>query len=1258
MEGQSWMSKLNQIQNKILELDGGAFQKLADSYLYKKGYEAITSRGSVSGADKVRKGTPDAFFHLPNGKYAFAEHTTQREGVFEKLQGDIEKCFDETKTGILLSKIERVLLCHTSKLSPEEESTLAEKCQQHGVDLEMFGIDRISQDLYQKYRGLARDPLGIEVDTGQIVPPDEFVVQYNKNKLTTRLNTVFHFRGEELKQILQGLDATDIVLVSGRAGVGKTRLTLEGCRRFQEAHPEYQVRCILNRGRDLFEDLRVDFSEPGHFLIFVDDANRIGRFEYVVDLLQRQREDQRIKVIATVRDYALGGIQKASEPYGGTIEVEVRPLEDKEIRQLVQDEYNIHYHLYLDRIVDIAQGNPRLAVMAAEVARQKETLQSIHDVSALYDRYFESIREDLEGLGDAGLLQAAGIVAFFRVVDRSNGEVMEAIENAFGLAAEDFWAAVRQLHEMEVFDLYDDEVVRTSDQVLATYLFYLAFFRQRVLDFSVLLERFFPQLRNRLMDAVNPILNTFGFDAVRELLLPHVQHAWKARREAGDATGLLHLLDAFGFVIPTDTLLYLQEQIQAMEMKPVQPTDLKFEPISSFPPVSIGNIFGSMQWEESTLGIALDLLYDYAIKRPEDLPRVLYLLVVEFGILHTYELLEFWPQTMVIDTLWERAQKGDQELFSRMFLAVAKRYLRTDFETSRRKGMAVEFLRFSVVPSPELSRLRGAIWSRALSLFQVSSLRGEVLGLLREYSTSSQVSVDEVVAEDSAKVLLFISSELDPDCSGHRSIVQKYLACLRKHQISFPLELMDRFRTESDILAESLKNQWPNEEDPGLDFNEHERRRRDRLTERFKDSALADYLIFFERCAEILATPDQDPGDLSQIGSSIEIVLSALAQRNPDLYAEVLGRYLDAGNPLALSPQALVAKLIENYGPGRAYEILNSRTYPGKRSWLFSYHRSLPPEAITKEHLEQLYALYREAEKADFPYHLDFLLKYRVIDHEVVAKTTAIALEKVKVDGCTIDLSMLFNPYTEINKALADLFSTRIDLLGRAYLANLRGGHRTDSGGRDLSQILDLDPSFFITYLDEIYLIGTEQPSREVFSRDYSYLWMRDGYEQQMTLAVEGMGKQERKQAVFATGLLKSLFNARDQVGATGEVRERQDRFLHELIRNRHGDRTLMDLLFSVIARFPQERSRPFVARFLENNKSLEAFERLPLTPRSWGPSGSSVTVYQRWVDYFESLLPLFNAVNLLQHRQLMERRVQELRAWIEVEKKRDFMKD
>jgi hypothetical protein len=39
----------------------------------------------------------------------------------------------------------------------------------------------------------------------------------------------------------------------------------------------------------------------------------------------------------------------------------------EEIKKFLQVEFKINNYLYLDRIVDIAQGNPRLAVMAAQI---------------------------------------------------------------------------------------------------------------------------------------------------------------------------------------------------------------------------------------------------------------------------------------------------------------------------------------------------------------------------------------------------------------------------------------------------------------------------------------------------------------------------------------------------------------------------------------------------------------------------------------------------------------------------------------------------------------------------------------------------------------------------------------------------------------------------------------------------------------------------------------------------------------------------
>jgi hypothetical protein len=484
------MSKINQIEHALRSLGDAKFQKLADAYLRKKGYKIINSIGSVVGSDKVRKGTPDTLIPLSNGRYIFAEHTTQKSGVCKKFKADLSKCLDESKTSIPISKIEEIILCHTSLFTTDEEESIRKECQKYNINSNIFGISAIAYDLHLKYPGIARDFLDIEVDTGQIVTPEEFVTLYSKNAIATPLNTNFNFREKELEEVLKKLIENDIIVIAGKTGIGKSRFALEACNLFIRSYPRYQVRCIFLRGADLFEDLRVYFSEPGQYLIFVDDANRVNQFNCIVDLLHDQREDRQVKIIVTVRDYALERVKEKSLFHNNFFELQLKSLDDETIRHIVRNEYTINNQIYLDRIVDISQGNLRLAIMASEIVKRENTLESIVNASSLYDEYYSSICKDMEELNDENILKAAGIVAFFRVVDYSKEEMIEAIEVKFKMPKEIFWKSVYWLNQLELLDIHEDEVVKISDQVLSTYLFYLAFFVKRVVSFSVILNNF------------------------------------------------------------------------------------------------------------------------------------------------------------------------------------------------------------------------------------------------------------------------------------------------------------------------------------------------------------------------------------------------------------------------------------------------------------------------------------------------------------------------------------------------------------------------------------------------------------------------------------------------------------------------------------------------------------------------------------------------------------------------------------------------
>ena len=58
----------------------------------------------------------------------------------------------------------------------------------------------------------------------------------------------------------------------------------------------------------------------------------------IIQLLCEQRKDQHIKVVATVRDYALDQVREASKRCGVYTEIELPIMKDDEIKQFVESE--------------------------------------------------------------------------------------------------------------------------------------------------------------------------------------------------------------------------------------------------------------------------------------------------------------------------------------------------------------------------------------------------------------------------------------------------------------------------------------------------------------------------------------------------------------------------------------------------------------------------------------------------------------------------------------------------------------------------------------------------------------------------------------------------------------------------------------------------------------------------------------------------------------------------------------------------------
>jgi energy-coupling factor transporter ATP-binding protein EcfA2 len=1085
---------------------------------------------------------------------------------------------------------------------------------------------------------------------------DEFINLYSKNRLATRLDTTFHFREEESRQIAAAIEENELVIISGQAGVGKSRLALECCRVFIHKNPSFKVQCIFNRGADLFEDIRVYFSAPGDFLIFVDDANRVSGFQYIIQLLRDRKDSQRIKVIVTVRDYALDKIKMICRPYGDAFEINISPFSDAQIKQLVEKEYGIKNHHYLDRIVDISQGNPRLAIMASEIAKEKNTLESIADVSELYDEYYESIRHDLEDLENTMILKVAGTVAFFRSIDRSHKEIMTDIERVFGISEGDFWAVAKILHDKEVFDMYENEVVKVSDQVLATYLFYIVFFKEGILDFGLILSHLFPRFRQRLVDAINPVISAFNSLEIIEKMRPFVDETWTVLKNRKDKHDFLHLMEVFWFWKQTDTLLYIREEIDTMEPKPTEIANIKFASDANAPFPTVLNLLRVFKNAAvDNFSIALNLLFDYLRKQPENVPQVLQCLIEGFGFEPNSYLSGFQRQKTVIENLRKRSREGKDILFAKLFLAVAEKYLRTHFSSTKSvKPQSITIIDFDLPNTPQLKELRKTIWS---SLFQLEgSLREDVLNLLYRHPRAGfEVSEKEIVGDDSVNVLQFFEKELKPSNIWHCFIVQGYLKLLSRFNLTFSPEMKERFQSETYLLYELLASDWIEEQDLKIEYEEYQQYKKKTISEYFKGYGIAEYDDLLGQCKEISKRiADKHKSDLFAQG--FVTLLIALSENDASLYADVLNKYLYENDFLNVNPYFPVKCLVTSCGSEQAYKILSEPAYLSKRRWLFSYYQVLPLEEITLDHLEQLYKLFRDAKIGEFLYDLDFLLKYRSLDERIIVKVVAIILDKVGDDpNHASSLSRLFNPYSEINKEIMQIFSEDVSLLEDVYLAVDRAEEHTDFDGRTFSRILDIDPAFTDKYVDDMYK-RKKWLSRYDDHRDYSFIWKCDDYEEVMSRITQRVFKYEYGEHYLS--YLEVFFGIEGNWKSAGHITERQDTFLEKLIFERHDDIEFMEFLFSTIASFPTNRRCAHITIFLKHNNSFDDFKKLPLEPMMSGCSGSAVPMLQGKIDYYESLLSACKTIDLLKHRQYLEQQISYLRKEIQREKKKDFTED
>ncbi|MGO5097459.1 hypothetical protein ACTQ34_16900 [Agathobaculum sp. LCP25S3_E8] len=562
------MSKLTEIKSRIDQMDGGAFQNLCDAYLSYKGYKNVYSLGMHTGTDKTAKGNPDTYFLTAENKYVFVMYTTQKTDFLKKSIEDIDKCFDSSKTGVSADDIAEIIYCHTyGRLRAGDDQYLRQYCEKHGVVLTLIGLDQLGNDIFRECPSLAQDFLGISIDSGQILPLDLFVAKYDANKMSAPLGTEFLFREKELEKAKTALYDNDVLLVAGPAGVGKTRFALELCRQLAEENG-YTVFVIKNNNLQLYEDLVSAIEKGKDYLVLVDDANELSGLHYVLEYLQKATVESRhiSKLIMTVRDYARKEVMQSVMEFIRPKTIKIAKFNDDEICKLVEMCCGITNRVYTDRIVAIAEGNARLAMLAGKLAVDSQSLASIQDASDLYYNYYG---KQLNALIESETgVSSAGIIAFVQAIHLKHLEKLIPIFEVVGISSSDFTSDLKLLHRAEIIDLCNDEAARISDQSFSNFLIKYVFVEEKIIPLSKMIEISFRINQRRTVEACNILLNVFSDQGVREYVEAQINIVWD--KLESNVEKFPPFFKAFHMVRPIQTLLLLQKYIEQESYHPFE----------------------------------------------------------------------------------------------------------------------------------------------------------------------------------------------------------------------------------------------------------------------------------------------------------------------------------------------------------------------------------------------------------------------------------------------------------------------------------------------------------------------------------------------------------------------------------------------------------------------------------------------------------------------------------------------------------------
>lgn len=1246
------MANIESIKQKVLQLDSGSFQNLCNSYLYKTGYPNIVSLGGETGTRKTTPGTPDTYFNTSDGKYIFVEYTTQKTNLFTKIKDDIAKCLNTSKTGITHDKISEIIYIHTSSnIKPAQDNEVRILCEDVGIKLAIIGIDKLAEDLYLFHHIIVRDFLGISISTDQIQSFDDFVMYYNSNRMAAPIDNKFLFRDKEIANINKAYQNVDIVILSGAAGTGKTRLALHYAKNYSDTN-NVKCYCIHSNALPIYEDLKLFIERPGNYFLFIDDANHLSGLEHIIRYTIMKTEGYNVKILITVRDYALQKVRNDIREITSYESVNIIAFTDDEIKMLLETALGITNPDYQERIIRISEGNARIAILAGKVACSSNSLDSINDVSQLYEDYYGCSLEKHQMLIDNNMCITAGIVAFLEAIHLEHIESLLPILQEKGLCRDSFIENIRRLHDLEILDICNDKAVRFSEQCMSNYLLKYVFFDKKLLSLSTIIKACFQNYRERTIASINTLLNVFRNEDLICFVEKEIRIIWDELSQE-KAQYFLEFIKVFFRINPVEALLILQIEIELEENVVVENSDFDTEKGKNYQNVTnnIIEVLGGFA-DMTDLPTALDLFFHYYLKRPDLYIQFYHAINQYFGIKKDSMSNGFYTQITFFEKIKEYSNDWKQESVVILFLEVAKEFLKLHFSSAEGgRNNKVIIYQIPLIISEGVDKYRKLIWTYLSALCKIDKYKERIRRILNSYGGTIEEASIPVLRFDLVYIKSILESDFPKNELKNCLLVDYLVQIFTRMNISCESLFSEYFEGEYFHLYYLLKgSEYKNE----IDYEEREILKRKSI----EQYVSACDFVMFKRLIDVCTDIKNLDGRTDwKVGEGLRFAFDAISLKK-DCYVDAIRYYIEKDTPSDLQPCHLISVLFSLLPDSEVFDLINSSEYSQKDAWLYAYYHELPSALITDKHLRRMYDFLEDTADAAITSSafrdVDFLEKYSVEDENAMINGCKIILAKYVYSPFIVHIyfTSLFNRIHNTPSEVIRRFNDNLELLEEIYYVMLLYDNYHDYDGKFLKEIYLVRPTVLDKYI--YYLVNKNSGSFSDHQEKHRCFFELNDFVEIYNTIFEQLLKDCQFPIMSVPYFLESILLP---VQNNQYLLDRQDEWIRQCIQRFSNVGQKMHCMFAVISKLEIGRKKEYVLLFLENNQLFEDFESIPLTPTFWGWSKSAVPLYSAWIEFLDSLLPSFIGLKWIKHKNYVEKKIGYLKMQIESEQIKEILR-